>query len=216
MILVSLAFCIPLHGRAVEEKRKTAIFVTKTVPILLVFLYSLLVTLLCFPKDVYAMGVTAGLFLGMLGDIFIINHFIAGGVFFFLGHIGYCFAFLNRGGVNLGTLIVTVCVLVIFIVIRKKLINLAGERRYLPAVGLVYAIMLAVMVTLGFSMPATVPSVRSWLGAIGGFVFVLSDAFLLRNGIRNASRKERNLSLSVYYAAQLLMALSVTLPAALP
>jgi uncharacterized membrane protein YhhN len=170
----------------------------------------------------YAMFVTAGLALGLAGDVAICAKFIWGMLFFALGHFAYIAAILRA---NLRPLraapvfaVLAVVILALYAINRAKLV-LGG----LAVPAMVYCVIILAMLSLALTAGRFVLST-------GAVLFAASDTMLALNkfhseiggGLDNADRFNRRpdpehgfyraldaISLCCYYAGQSLFAISI-------
>lgn len=163
--------------------------------------------------------VAAGLVLGAIGDVLHALRFVTqvachfphlftlGGIAFLLGHCCYL-AFLARQHELFGIAIALGLVvggLVLLLLSRK--IAIRGKR---AAMGAVYLLVVAQVFSFSAMRFAVNPSGESLAFCLGALLFLLSDSLLALNTFgpgRTAGK--RVASLGTYYAAQLLIALSV-------
>ena len=151
-----------------------------------------------------------GLLLSWLGDIFLIPKgrlfFIAGLVSFLFAHLAFSGAFLLQP-LEPVPLVIAAAVMVIFAitVLRWLWPQLPDKMR--PA-GVCYLTAISVMVVLAMG---TVSSIGPLL-AFGAVIFAVSDIFVARNQFVIPSVANRLWGLPLYYAAQLIFALSVHNP----
>jgi uncharacterized membrane protein YhhN len=170
----------------------------------------------------YAMFVTAGLALGLAGDVAICAKFIWGMIFFALGHFAYIAAILRVNERPLRAVavfaVLAAIILVLYAVNRAKLV-LGG----LAVPAAIYCVIILAMLSLALTGGHFVLST-------GAVLFTASDAMLALNkfhsdigdGIDNADRFNHRpdpehgfyraldaISLCCYYAGQSLFAISI-------
>ena len=169
----------------------------------------------------YALLILAGLLLSLTGDVLLIfptsRAFMAGLVAFLCAHVAYIGAFIHLqtsrelGGNMPAELIAALILAAVAAAVYRFLQPKLGKMR-LPVI--VYMAVITVMVhralAVAFVYPGQPP--LPLLIVFGALLFYASDAFLAINRFRYAGAMPRGhlLSLSTYYAGQLLLALSVT------
>lgn len=156
----------------------------------------------------YGAWILAGLTLSLLGDVLLMleGHlaFLGGLVSFLLAHVAYLVAFVVVGVSWPGSLIALAgSGLVAVIVIRWLLPNVSSEMKG-PV--LAYAAVISVMVSLAIG---TLVAGRTALIATGAALFYVSDLFVARERFVAPSPTNQMIGLPLYYAGQLLLALSV-------
>ncbi len=149
----------------------------------------------------------AGLCLCLAGDVLIIYHFLGGMGAFLLGHLAYIAAFLCRAPFFAGSIPVFIGVCGLIILLFWRAIPTLGKAW--PAYA-VYAAVLAAMLSIAAMLPAA-PGAWAWMTAAGAALFAVSDLLLARNLLKKPGPFADWLSLTCYYAGQLLLALSVFL-----
>jgi uncharacterized membrane protein YhhN len=159
---------------------------------------------------IYRTLVIAGLLFSLAGDVFLMlprDRFVAGLVAFLVAHLLYIGAFTD-GASRFG---ITVWVLAPFLVCAVVLMRilLPYVPRELKVAVIVYAAALLVMAWQGAERCAAgVPG--GSLAAAGGVLFVISDAALALDRFRRPFRGAHPLVLATYFAAQTLIALSIS------
>ncbi len=148
----------------------------------------------------YGRIILAGLVLGALGDVALMfdRWFLAGLVLFAAGHVAYIFAFLTNGSVTLASVAIGAA------------LGLGSALWLLPRVDsvmrvpvAVYIVVISVMVSVGIG-PDQPTFVR-----IGAPLFALSDLLVARERFIVSDARNRTWGLPMYYAAQVLIALSI-------
>ena len=157
----------------------------------------------------YAFSIIAGLVFSMAGDILLMlpsDQFILGLVSFLIAHLFYISAFTYRSKIRHApwTLIPFVIYGILIYVILSP---------YLGAMKLPVAAYIVVILVMGW---------RAWerwsqtseksalLAFIGAVLFIISDSILALNRFREPFAVARALNLSTYFAAQWLIALSIS------
>lgn len=154
-----------------------------------------------------AWWMTAGLCLCLVGDVVLGIHFVAGMGAFLLGHLGYLAAFVCLAPLRWESAVVF-AVLAIGVVLAFLPTVPAMGKRLVPFI--VYAAVLLAMVSVAWLLPVSIGS-GGWLFAIGATLFVISDLLLARNLLVRCTRLSDTVSLSFYFAGQLVLAYSVLL-----
>jgi uncharacterized membrane protein YhhN len=148
----------------------------------------------------YGRIILAGLVLGALGDVALMfdRWFLAGLVLFAAGHVAYIFAFLTNGPITMSTAAV------------GGALGLGSAIWLLPRVEsamrvpvAVYIVVISVMVAVGIG-PDQPAFVR-----IGAPLFAVSDLLVARERFIVSDARNRLWGLPMYYAAQVLIAITV-------
>ncbi|HEX7374246.1 MAG TPA: lysoplasmalogenase [Steroidobacteraceae bacterium] len=158
--------------------------------------------------SVYGRWILLGLVLCLVGDVLLIPRqrpavFRVGVVAFLLGHVAYGAGFLTRPldpwGLALGGLLLAVALFVTWRWLAPSLPPdmVASVRAYLLVIG--------TMATLATGVGA---AGGPWLVAVGAFAFTASDVSVARDRFVRHEFVNRAWGLPLYYAAQLLLALS--------
>jgi uncharacterized membrane protein YhhN len=156
----------------------------------------------------YGQWVLVGLCLAWVGDVLLAlpgrRAFLGGLVAFLLGHVGYVIAFGVRGFGSVVVGVAAMGVAVTAVVVWRWL------RPHLDAamVGPVaaYVVVISMMVVAAFATAGSDLDVRIVAGAV---LFHLSDLFVARQRFVAPGAVNRVVGLPMYYAAQILVALSV-------
>lgn len=172
---------------------------------------------------VFAVLVVAGLALGLAGDVAICFNFIAGMVFFGLGHFCYIAAILCVTTHALWSVPVFVAVcLLVFVIYKKNRMPLG--KLLIPTI--VYGVIIICMLSLAATVPFSIfpGGVVLFLGAV---FFAASDIMLamnkftpssarmctvsspLANSVDSINKKLDTISLCCYYLGQSLFAISI-------
>ncbi|MGD2251331.1 MAG: lysoplasmalogenase [Anaerolineales bacterium] len=158
--------------------------------------------------SIYKYLIFAGLVFSLAGDVFLMlpsDQFIAGLVSFLIAQILYIAAFTTGKGFSfnwLSAIPFVVYGIVIYIVLSPHL----GSMR-LPVI--VYMLAILTMAWQGWERWITLSEKGALLGFAGAALFVISDSVLALNRFRGEFASARALTLTTYYAAQWLIALSV-------
>lgn len=156
--------------------------------------------------DVVGTWILGGLVLCALGDLLLIGDrtFDAGLIAFLLGHVLYIGSF--RAALPMGnwSTLVLAPLGILGLAIGWWLWPHLGRRR--PSV-LTYIFVITVMVWGAFS--TSLSSALPWTAAAGASLFYLSDLGVARKRFVNDDPLNRYFSLPVYYAGQILLALTI-------
>jgi uncharacterized membrane protein YhhN len=161
------------------------------------------------PDSSYGRMVVLGLAACSLGDVLLIprgagNAFLGGMASFAFGHMAYAVAFARHGHHAMASFVALACML---------LVSMATLRWLAPRLPLdmqwpmrIYVSVISLMVTLavGASMAS-----GQWLIGTGALLFAASDLMVARERFVRAAFMNQLIGLPLYYAAQLLLAISV-------
>lgn len=156
----------------------------------------------------YGKLVFAGLVLGALGDVFLLGRgkqfFIGGLVSFLLGHVVYVVAFASLGvDGTAAAATAIVMVVVLFLVGRWVFPHAPNMRGPIGAYMLVIGLMcIAAVGAWGAGAP--------WMIPVGAIMFTASDIAVVRDRFVSTGFINRAWGLPLYYAAQLLIAWSIS------
>jgi len=162
-------------------------------------------------ETTYGQLILLGLVLCLLGDLLLIPHdrpaiFRAGVLAFLLGHVAYSAAFLTRPldpfGLAAGAVLLVV-------VVGGTLLWLGGKLpRDMVWPVRVYMVVIGVMATLACGVTA---AGGPWAVAVGALAFTASDISVARDRFVQHEFLNRAWGLPLYYAAQLLLAVTPAL-----
>jgi uncharacterized membrane protein YhhN len=159
-------------------------------------------------SSIYKYLIFAGLVFSLAGDVFLMlpsDQFIAGLVSFLIAQLLYIAAFTTGKGFSfnwLSAIPFLVYGVVIYVVLSPHL----GSMR-LPVI--VYMLAILAMAWQGWERWSTLSEKGALLGFAGAALFVISDSVLALNRFRGEFASARALTLTTYYAAQWLIALSI-------
>jgi uncharacterized membrane protein YhhN len=160
------------------------------------------------PEQVYQRAIILGLVLSLFGDVFLMlprDHFVAGLVSFLAAHVAYTVAFAS--GVSfVREPLLLLPYLFLAIGVLLVLWPRLGRLRF-PVV--LYVAALVLMAWTAAARASYIGSVFTVFAAIGGALFVISDATLAINRFRRKFHAAEAVVMSTYVAAQALIALSV-------
>ncbi len=156
----------------------------------------------------YGKVVLVALVLSWIGDLLLTftsrQAFLGGLVAFLLGHVAYSVAFGTLGVNPVVGVIAAVVIAVIAIFVWRWLAPHAGD---MTAPVIAYVVVISVMVVLAFG---TFGDGATWLIPTGATLFFASDLFVARNQFVAPGTVNRVWGLPLYFLAQVLLALSVT------
>lgn len=202
---IILSALVSIYGETAHRRRVVFIFKPLTTILVIALAASLPAA-----EAAYRNAILIGLGFSLAGDIFLMlpDRFLPGLVAFLLAHLAYLWAFTRHVPFAAAILPFVVVALVSAAVLAILWAGVARRMR-LPVVAYVVAIgaMTAQAITQG--MLLAVPA--AWASGIGAALFFLSDATLAFNRFRRSFRGARAIILSTYWAAQTLIALSVTI-----
>lgn len=161
------------------------------------------------PNKKFAIVMVCGLFLAMLGDIFLEFNFIVGALFFAIGHVFFFVAYCNLIKFRWKDLLYSACVFVPAVL----LINLApvfdfGGITYRLLCS-VYALIISLMVGKSISNFVQNKNLLTVMLMIGSALFCFSDIILLFNVFSSVSSSFSFLCLATYYPAECVLGYSV-------
>jgi uncharacterized membrane protein YhhN len=198
-----------LHVRAEYRGPRTRVYVFK--PLTIVCVLALALTVAEPVSAPYRLAIAAGLVCSLAGDVFLMlpgDRFLPGVASFLLAHLAYLAAFTRDAAFGAFRLLLVPYALVGAVMLLLLWRRLGAMR--LPV--LVYLVVIVVMAWQAASRAVQLGSNGALLAAAGAALFVASDASLALNRFRRPFRAAQALILTTYYAAQLLIAWSVSAP----
>jgi uncharacterized membrane protein YhhN len=207
-VIGPVALCaVAVAGLLVAERRATQAGLWLTKPVAsAAFIWLALVSGAL--DSTYGRWLLAGLALCMLGDVLLIPRdrpgvFRAGVFAFLLGHVAYCAAFLTQpmarvGLIVGGALMIAVVGLVLRWLARSLPADMVGAVR-------TYMVVIGVMSTLACGVTA---AGGPWQVAVGALAFTASDVSVARDRFVRHEFVNRAWGLPLYFAAQLLLAVT--------
>lgn len=161
-------------------------------------------------RPAFTWWVTVGLVLSLGGDVALMfkssRAFLIGLVLFLLAHIVYMAVFTQFNGFHVNDLITAVALaavaIPVYLYLRPGLGRMQG-----PVIFYIVVITLMVNRALSTFFGDTFTTTQAWCLSLGAILFWLSDLVLAINRFRHPFEYNR-LSLYLYYAGQLLIALS--------
>ncbi len=163
--------------------------------------------------SVYGQLILAGLAFCMLGDILLIARdrrlFLAGMGAFALGHLAYACAFaaIWAGFSGLTVVVAAATALAIGVTLRQLWPHLGVFRAPVAA----YCLIIAGMTAMSFATTSPGGGAPYWLAAGGALGFAASDIAVARDQFVKPEFINRLWGLPLYYAAQMMLAASVSI-----
>ena len=195
-----------LHIRAEYHGPQYHIYLFKPLTMVFILLIALLKAKMS--PVFYAFAILGGLFCSMAGDIFLMlpsDQFILGLISFLIAHLFYIAAFVHgrRLRVSFWSLLPFVLYgIFIFIILLPGL-----EEMKLPV--LAYIVVILTMGWQAWQRWTATGQRLALLAFFGAILFIISDSVLAINRFREQFEIARALTLSTYFAAQWLIALSI-------
>lgn len=210
LFLVAAMLSATLHLRAAYFGPRTQVYLFK--PLTMLILCSMVLVLPANGElsEFYRPFILAGLFFGLVGDVFLMlpsRPLVLGLGAFLIGHLCYIAAFVQGVTPALSAVYVpiTAATIIIGVIYFRLLKDYAGRLKW-PVAG--YMAIISVMALLaiyrglnGFPAGALV--------AVGGMLFALSDGILAMKEFRRNFHAAQGLLTSTYYGAQACLAVSV-------
>lgn len=157
----------------------------------------------------YGQVLWAGLILSWFGDVFLLwrkrQIFLAGLVSFLLGHVAYCGAFAVRGLEATWVVAALVAVAVSAWGVGRWLLPKVEPSMKRPVIA--YIVVISAMVTFAFG---TAGAALELLIPLGALAFYFSDLAVARDRFVQRSFVNRAWGLPTYYAAQVILAMTVS------
>lgn len=208
-ILLVLAFiAATLAVAAHQHDQLVLIYIFKPLGTLLILFFALAYRSKI--RLAYSRWICLGLLFSLVGDVLLIwpdKFFVAGLAAFFFTHLAYLTAFTRDAKFPANWLLWTV-----FLIIAAEDFRQLHARlpRGLGLPVALYAVALATMTAQAIGRSIRLRSFASKLAAIGAILFLLSDTLLAWNRFQKPIAAAPALILSLYYAAQFLIALSTS------
>lgn len=203
----ALAAFLATRGHYLGEGRRWQVYVFKPLATLLIL--ALALSLPAGRSD-YQWAIAAGLLFSTAGDIFLMlprDRFVAGLASFLVAHLCYISAFgigLPFAGKPLLWLPYFVAGGIVVVLVRP------GLKPALRGPVAAYVVVIAVMAGQATERWYVLGGGEALAAAMGAGLFVVSDAVLAIDRFRRHFRAARAVTLATYWAAQLLIALSVS------
>jgi len=206
MLLVLAAVAAALAVAAHQHNQLVLIYIFKPLGTLLILFFAL-----AYRSKVrlaYSRWICLGLLFSLVGDVLLISpdkFFVAGLAAFFLTHLAYLTAFTRDAKFPANWLVWIVFLAIAaedFLQLHVRLPHGLG----LPVA--LYAVALATMAAQAIGRAIRLQTLASKFAAIGAILFLLSDTLLAWNRFQKPIAAASVLILTLYYAAQFLIALS--------
>jgi uncharacterized membrane protein YhhN len=214
IIAFVLAAWLPFYVYTEYHWRKNRYLITKLIASLLFFAIAVTAYLLFNPPADYALWIIAALALGMVGDGLLVyfdkpRFFIMGLVAFLIGQIFYGVTFLRFVGFMWIDIAFYVALVAISLFVYTK-VNLKLDKMKIPV--LVYMLIISFMFIMAVSSlyKCGFNNLTSTMISVGAVLFLASDvvlAFVFFH--ENPHKSLRAINLSLYYSAQMILALTV-------
>lgn len=203
LVLMSVVLLL----RAEFANARSQIYIFKPLTTILIMLVALTAAE---PRGAfYQYAIVVGLVFSLAGDILLVlpsDRFIPGLVSFLLAQIAYIVAFVP-GTQWLSTFWSPLPFVVYAVVLLSVLLPHTGKMR---APVLMYGVVIVTMAWRAGERWLQLPGSSTLFAFVGAALFVLSDSSLAVNRFVTKYRGERLITLGLYYAAQWLIALSVS------
>lgn len=205
LLPILLTACLAIYGALAG--RRTWVYVFKPLTTILILVLALAVP--GDPPGRYRLGVLIGLLLSLAGDIFLMlpgDRFIAGVVAFLGAHLAYLGAFTSVVPFAASPAAFVVVAVAVIAILATLWGSLPPPMRA-PLV--IYAIVLGSMTAQAVTQWTVLNSAAAGAGAIGAVLFLASDTTLVTDRFARPFRLAPLFVLGTYYAAQVLIALSM-------
>jgi uncharacterized membrane protein YhhN len=202
MLLVIVSAFI--HIRAEYRGPRQQIYIFK--PLTMVFIL-LIAVLGQAASAFYKYMIITGLLFSLAGDIFLMlptDRFVAGLVAFLLAHLFYIAAFASEISALIWWPLILFVIygIVIYIILASSL----GKLK-VPV--LIYVVVILIMAWLAWERWIKTGQDGALLASIGAVLFIISDTILALDRFRGTFKLARASNLITYFAAQLLIAVSI-------
>jgi uncharacterized membrane protein YhhN len=160
-------------------------------------------------QTAYHILVPVGLVFCLAGDIFLMfpdTMFIHGLSSFLIGHVFFLGAFLSGHELAVTWWLVVASVMLIVFTVSSILPNV--KKIKLPVA--IYMVVICTMAWAAWERTLSLPGAGTLTAAVGTLFFTLSDFVLAYNKFRKKFKAAQFIILGTYYAAILMMALSVS------
>jgi uncharacterized membrane protein YhhN len=207
-LLTVLALCSgTFHVRAEYRGPRNQVYLLKPLTTILI----LLIAVQASTPDLafYNYAIVVGLVCSLAGDIFLMlpsDQFVPGLASFLIGHLFYIAAFTSGSG--FGFSLWLLAPFAIFGIVIFRILSPHLGKMKIPVIA--YMAVILVMAWQAWERLSQTGQITALLASIGAVLFVISDSALALDRFRGQFRSARAVTLSTYYAAQWLIALSVT------
>lgn len=202
-----LVAVLAIRAHYLEDRQRWQVYAFKPLATLLILALALSLSP---ARPDYQWAIAAGLVLSTAGDVFLMlprDRFVAGLASFLLAHLCYLRAFSIEVPFGAGLLL-----WLPFFVAGGMVVALVwpGLKPALRGPVVVYVIVIAAMAGQATGRWYAAGSAVALAAAVGAGLFVVSDAVLAIDRFRWPFRAARAVTLTTYWAAQLLIAISVS------
>jgi uncharacterized membrane protein YhhN len=208
--LISAASAIAAYYR--RPPRSAPYYIFK--PLTTVLILAVAVLPGTFPGDAYAGAICVGLVFSLIGDILLMlpgDLFLHGLISFLTAHLCYIYGFVSAGTADNP---LWPALLLIAIGAAVLVYIFPALSRVLKAAVTLYVVVIVTMAALAAGRAAAHASAGTMSAAAGALLFMASDAVKAVDRYRRPFRLAQAVVLGTYFVGQLLIALSVALPAA--
>lgn len=210
-LVIAVAVNVTALIRAEFRNARTHIYMFKPLSTLLVITIAVLSFFEPYANRTFSIFIVLGLLFSFAGDVALMfqenrKAFLIGLVAFLIGHVAYVIGFsIFTGFSNLD--IVTIIILLVAGFGFYQLLKPHLGSMKIPVI--LYMIIISIMVNRAFAALASpaFEHAQAWMIAMGALLFYLSDVMLAANKFWKPWRYSR-FSLALYYAGQVLIALS--------
>lgn len=205
LVLILLSAILEIRGE--YRPTRTRVYIFKPLTTALILLLALSRGVPDFNR--YAAMVTAALVFSLIGDVLLMlpaDRFILGLLSFLTAHVCYILAFTTGRGFGF-----TPALLAVFTAYSAAMYRFLWpslREMKLPVLG--YLLVISVMTWQAWERHLAVGGLLSLAAASGALLFTLSDSILALRRFRRNFNSAPLLVMATYYAAQLLIALSVS------
>lgn len=206
LALIPLSAALTIYGQL--RGRRALVYVCK--PLTTALILALAAMLPADPSSRYRTAILVGLLCSLAGDVFLMlpaDRFIAGVAAFLAAHLAYLAAFTSEVAFAASPMAFAAVAAVVVAILIALWRHLPSPMR-VPLV--VYAVVLGAMAAQAISQVVVLGLPAAFAGAVGAGLFVASDTVLVTNRFARPFRLAPLVVLGTYYAAQFLIAVSVT------
>ncbi len=161
------------------------------------------------PSSFFSRSVLVGLTICLFADVLLGIQVYIGGFFFFLGHVAYIVYFIQLGGFPIICIPMVSFFTGIALCYFYRYSARLGKEKYLY---FLYGLTIFTSLSLGLTLPFTI-GLLGYPLALASVLLVASDLLLARNTLYRETSLSDTVSLLYYFSGQLLLALTIYLPA---
>jgi uncharacterized membrane protein YhhN len=201
---IFISSCLTIKAKTIHSTTQLVIFK----PLTMGFILCLAIVFGYHHPDLYFFAIIGGLFLSLIGDVFLIfpeKYFLRGLIGFLIAHLLYIVAFSSGR-----SLTVTWWILLVFILygLSAFMFLLPNLNKMMLPVGL-YVSVIIVMTWQAWERWLWFQDRMTLYAAVGAVLFLISDSLLAFNRFKRSFQMAEILILSTYFSAQYLIVLSV-------